>query len=134
MRLEKWFVRAMLMLALAAPLVAQNLNNLDFLTGLSDYGHLQTMLQDYLNKEAIARLEERRQQIARLSTPEEVSMRRAYLREQMIRVLGGFPAKNPDLESDVPRGVKVCPGRMAASPPRGLTASPTASCRLETVV
>jgi cephalosporin-C deacetylase-like acetyl esterase len=95
MRLEKWFVRAMLMLALAAPLVAQNLNNLDFLTGLSDYGHLQTMLQDYLNKEAIARLEERRQQIARLSTPEEVSMRRAYLREQMIRVLGGFPAKTP---------------------------------------
>ena len=80
---------------LAAPLGAQTSNNLDFLSDLPDYAHLRTMLREYLNREAITRLEERRQQIARLSTPEEVAKRQAYVREHMIRDLGGFPARTP---------------------------------------
>lgn len=85
----------LLVLALAAPLSAQTSANLDFLSDLHDYAHLRTMLREYLNAQAISRLEERRQQVARLSTPEEVAMRRAYLREQMVRDLGGFPARTP---------------------------------------
>jgi len=87
------FLVALLVFVLAAPLRAQTPSTLDFLSGLPDYAHLRSMLREYLNREAISRLEERRQQIARLSTPEEVAKRRAYLREQMIRDLGGFPAK-----------------------------------------
>lgn len=88
-------VCAFLILALAFPVSAQTVSDLDFLTGLSDYGHLRTMLRDYLNKEAISKLEARRHQIADLSTSEEVSKRRAYLREKMIDDLGGFPARTP---------------------------------------
>jgi cephalosporin-C deacetylase-like acetyl esterase len=86
---------ALLVLVLAAPLNAQTSANLDFLSDLHDYAHLRTMLREYLNAQAISRLEERRQQVARLSTPEEVARRRAYVREQMVRDLGGFPARTP---------------------------------------
>jgi len=91
----KRFLLASLTLALAAPLDAQTSNKLDFLSDLPDYTHLRTMLREHLNREAIARLEERRQQIARISTPEEVAQRRAYLREQMVRDLGGLPVRTP---------------------------------------
>jgi len=86
---------ALLILAMAAPLNAQTSANLDFISDLHDYAHLRTMLREYLNAQAISRLEERRQQVAHLSTPDEVAMRRAYLREQMVRDLGGFPARTP---------------------------------------
>lgn len=94
----KWtrsFFLAFLIFVLAAPLSAQSSSNLDFLSDLHDYANLRSMLREYLNKEAISRLEERRQQVARISTPEEVAKRRAYLREQMVRDLGGFPARTP---------------------------------------
>jgi hypothetical protein len=89
------FLLAIVAFVLAVPLCAQSSSNLDFLSDLPDYARLRSMLREYLNKEAIARLEERRQLIARLSTPEEVLKRRAYVREQMIRDLGGFPARTP---------------------------------------
>src|SRR5208282_5784068 len=88
------FLLAFGVFVLAAPLSAQN-SNLDFLSDLPDYAHLRSMLREYLNREAITRLEERGLQIARLSTPEEVAKRQAYIREQMIRDLGGFPARTP---------------------------------------
>jgi cephalosporin-C deacetylase-like acetyl esterase len=86
---------AFLVLVLAAPLSAQTSSNLDFLSDLHDYANLRAMLREYLNKGAITRLEERRLQIAHLTTPEDVAKRRAYLREQMVRDLGGFPARSP---------------------------------------
>jgi cephalosporin-C deacetylase-like acetyl esterase len=91
----RWFLLVFLMFALAAPLSAQTSSKLDFLSDLPDYTHLHTMLREQLNREAIARLEERRQQIARISTSEEIAQRRAYLREQMVRDLGGLPARTP---------------------------------------
>jgi len=91
----RWFSLAVWVFALAAPLSAQTSSNLDFLSDLPDYAHLRSMLREYLNREALTRLEERTQQIAHLSTPEEVAKRRAYMREQMIRDLGGFPARTP---------------------------------------
>jgi len=91
----KWFLLELLIFALAAPVSAQTSSKLDFLSDLPDYAHLRTMLREHLNREAITRLEDRRQQIARISTPEEIAQRRAYLREQMIRDLGGLPARTP---------------------------------------
>jgi len=88
-------ILAILFLALATPLSGQTTSNLDFLSDLPDYSHLRSMLREYLNREAIALLEKRRQQITRLSAPDEVAKRRAYLREQMIRDLGGFPERTP---------------------------------------
>ena len=84
-----------LAVVLATPLRAQNSNRLDFLTDLPDYSNLRNMLRDYLNREAISKLDERRRQILQLSTPEEVAKRRAYLREQMVHDLGGFPERTP---------------------------------------
>ncbi len=95
MKWMRYVAVALLGLLLSAPLGAQSSTNLDFLSGLSDYAQLRTMLRDNLNRQAIARLEERRQQILRIATPDEVAKRRAYVREQMIRDLGGFPARTP---------------------------------------
>lgn len=86
---------ALLIPLLSAPLRAQSSNKLDFLSDLPDYANLRSMLREYLNKQAFARLDARRQSVARISTPEEVAKRRAYLREQMVRDLGGFPARTP---------------------------------------
>jgi cephalosporin-C deacetylase-like acetyl esterase len=95
MKGKGWFLLAFWVFVLAAPLRAQTANKLDFLSDLPDYAHLRTMLPEYLNRRAITRLEERRQQIAHISTPDEVAKRRAYLREQMTRDLGGFPVRTP---------------------------------------
>jgi cephalosporin-C deacetylase-like acetyl esterase len=95
MRLSKMFWLVPMILAVAAQLIAQSSNNFNFLTDLHDYANLRATLRDHLNAEAIARLEVRRQQVARIATPEEVALRRAYLREAMVRDLGGFPARTP---------------------------------------
>jgi cephalosporin-C deacetylase-like acetyl esterase len=84
-----------MILALATSLSAQSSNNLDFLSDLPDYANLRTELRTYLNAQAIARLELRRQQVARISNPDEVALRRAYVREAMVRDLGGFPSRTP---------------------------------------
>lgn len=95
--MKKWsgLFPPLMLLLLAAPLSAQTANNLDFLSGLPDYPHMNTMLREYLNRQALARLEEREQEIARISTPEEVAKRRAYVREQMVHDLGGLPVRTP---------------------------------------
>ncbi len=95
MKLIRTFLLVVLVLALAVPLGAQSANKLDFLTDLHDYARLPSMLKDYLNAQAFAQLELRRQQVARISNPDEVAMRRAYLREAMVRDLGGFPVRTP---------------------------------------
>jgi len=95
MKKIKLFLIALCFSVLAAPLSAQTSSKLDFLSGLPDYPHLETMLREYLNRQAITILEERRQEIAHITTPEEVAKRRAYLREQMVRNLGGFPSRTP---------------------------------------
>lgn len=86
---------ALMATMLAEPLGAQSSNKLDFLTDLPDFAHLNMMVKDHLNRQAIARLEERRKMIAGFSTAEEVTKRRAYVREQMLRDLGDFPSRTP---------------------------------------
>jgi len=80
---------------LAAPLAAQDASKLDFLSDLPDYSHLRSMLSDYVKRMAIAKLDERHQQILRMSSPEEIARRRAYVREQVVRDLGGLPERTP---------------------------------------
>ena len=77
--------------SLSAPLRAQSAEKLDFLDGLPDFARVRNMLPEYLSRLAMARLEERRHQIGQISTPDEVSKRRAYVREKMLQDLGGLP-------------------------------------------
>ncbi len=80
---------------LVALLQAQTPENLDFLSDLPDYAHVRSMLPDYLNRNAISLLEERRRKITQLSSAEDVARRKAYLRERMLSALGVFPARTP---------------------------------------
>jgi len=80
---------------LVAPLSAQAPPDLDFLVDLPDYADIRNMLHDYLNGMAISRLEVRRLEVARMSSPEEVAKRRAYVRERMLQDLGGLPERTP---------------------------------------
>jgi cephalosporin-C deacetylase-like acetyl esterase len=77
------------------PAMAQQSEELNFASGLEQFQNIHRMLPSYLNKVALRMLEERKRQVEHLSTIEDVNNRRAYLREQMLKDLGGFPEKTP---------------------------------------
>ncbi len=79
----------------SALLRAQSADKLDFLDGLPDFARVRNMLPEYLNRLALAQLEERRRQIAHISTPDQVAKRRAYVREKMLQDLGSLPERTP---------------------------------------
>ena len=79
----------------AGPLRAQSSTDLDFLAGLPDFTRVRSMLPDYLNHIAMALLEERRRAVGQWSSADDVRRRKAYLRERMVRALGGFPERTP---------------------------------------
>ena len=79
----------------AAPLVAQSAESLDFLAGLPDFREIRNMLPAYLNRAAMRQLADREREVAQLSTAQEVAARRAYIRERMLRALGGLPERTP---------------------------------------
>jgi len=81
--------------ALAAPCAAQSSDNLNFLSGLDEFEHVNEMLPAYLKRHAIELLEKREQQIASLASLDDLSKRKAYLRQMMLRDLGGFPERTP---------------------------------------
>ncbi|HYM09283.1 MAG TPA: acetylxylan esterase [Bryobacterales bacterium] len=93
------YIAAVLFCFLVSPLQAQSPHSgaerLDFLTGLSDFHDLRNMLPEYLDRIAMAQLDERARTIAQISTPQDVAARRAYLRERMLRALGGLPQRTP---------------------------------------
>jgi hypothetical protein len=68
--------------------------NLDFLNGLSEYERIQEMLPAYIQQRAQA-LAEARKQSLRLRSMEDVARRRQYVRERMLRALGGLPERTP---------------------------------------
>src|SRR5207245_10114445 len=70
---------------LAVSLRAQTSEDYNFLTGLPDFARLKNMLPEYLIRIALAQLEERQNQVARFSSPEDVLKRKSYLRERMLR-------------------------------------------------
>jgi cephalosporin-C deacetylase-like acetyl esterase len=65
------------------------------LTGLAEFRSPRQMLPDSLNKMALAFLAEREQQIARLSTREEIAHRQRFIREKFLRAIGGLPERTP---------------------------------------
>ena len=79
----------------AGPLRAQSSADLDFLAGLPDFTRVRSMLPDYLNHLAMALLEKRRRAVGQWSSADDVRRRKAYLRERMVRALGGFPERMP---------------------------------------
>ncbi len=79
----------------AAPLAAQSAESLDFLAGLPDFREIRNMLPAYLNRAAMTHLADRERKVAQLSTAQDVAARRAYIRERMLRALGGLPERTP---------------------------------------
>ncbi len=87
---------AVLVLVFSSALLhAQSGEKLDFLAGLPDFAHIRNMLPAYLNRLAMAQLEERRRRIAQISSPDDVHKRGAYVREKMLQDLGGLPDRTP---------------------------------------
>jgi cephalosporin-C deacetylase-like acetyl esterase len=74
---------------------AQSAEKLDFLAGLPDFARIRNMLPEYLSRLAESQLEERRRQIAQISTPEDARRRKAYVRAKMLQDLGGLPDRTP---------------------------------------
>src|SRR5689334_325143 len=81
--------------AITASLQAQSPETLDFLNDLPDFEHVREMLPNHLNDMARTLLRERQRTVSQITTAADVAKRRAYLRECMIRELGGFPERTP---------------------------------------
>jgi len=84
---------------LVPPLAAQTPESLDFLAGLPDFREIRNMLPAHLNRLGETLLEQRERKIAQLSTPQDVERRRAYVRERMLRSLGGLPSERTPLNA-----------------------------------
>src|SRR5438270_3555017 len=80
---------------IAVHAAAQESEDLNFASGLEQFQDIRRMLPSYLNNIGLQMLTQRQRQIERLATVEDVSRRRAYLREQMLKDLGGFPDRTP---------------------------------------
>ncbi len=75
---------------------AQRASETDFLSGIEDFRNIKNMLPEYVNARAKALLAERARKIAGFTSPQQVTERKAYIRERMMQTLGGaFPARTP---------------------------------------
>src|SRR5205085_1374730 len=86
---------AVLALLMATPFPAQHADDLNFLTGLDEFEHVRDMLPAYLKQQAMGLIEKREKQVAQIATLEDLARRKAYLREVMLRDLGGLPERTP---------------------------------------
>ena len=77
------------------PLAAQPADELNFLSNLDEFEHIRDMLPLYFQKHAAEFLDKRQREVAKLSTIDDLARRRAYLREVMLRDLGGLPERTP---------------------------------------
>jgi len=89
------YIACVLACLFAVPAVAQESEDLNFATGLEQFQDIRRMLPSYLNNIGLQMLTQRQRQIERLATIEDVSRRRAYLRERMLNHLGGLPERTP---------------------------------------
>jgi cephalosporin-C deacetylase-like acetyl esterase len=74
---------------------AQTAAELNFLEGMGDFQDVRRMLPEWLNAKAGERLAQRKTAIAAISGLESLGARQQYVREHMIRALGGFPERTP---------------------------------------
>ena len=73
---------------------AQDAGGLNFLGNHTDYQNIRNMLADYAKRQAFALLDKRQAAVAQWRAG-DVSARRQYLRERMLRALGQFPERTP---------------------------------------
>ena len=90
--IEQKYWALLLLLIVGMPLQADDLN---FLKGHVEFEHARDMLPAYLNRSALALLTERERKVAAMSTPQDFAARRTYIRERLIRSIGGLPPKTP---------------------------------------
>ncbi|PYU68027.1 MAG: hypothetical protein DMG49_17070 [Acidobacteria bacterium] len=88
-------IACFLALVLSVPAMAQQSEDLNFASRLEQFQNIRRMLPSYLNGIGLRMLEERKRRVERLATIEDLYKRRAYLREQMLKDLGGFPDRTP---------------------------------------
>ena len=79
---------------------AQDVAGLNFLTGHTDYKEIRSMLAEYSKKNAIALLNAREAEVAKWRAG-DVSARKQYVRERMLRALGGLPEQRTPLNARV---------------------------------
>ncbi|MFN0165177.1 MAG: acetylxylan esterase [Bryobacteraceae bacterium] len=85
---------AILCLSLCLPALSQSTEELDFLSKHTDFRNLRARLGESMRRRAFALLDERERKV-RQWTPADASARRAYVREKMLRSLGGLPERTP---------------------------------------
>jgi cephalosporin-C deacetylase-like acetyl esterase len=92
--------RRAFVIAGAAPLLGQRSSSgfsnddLDFLHGLDEYENVRDMLASYVRGEGQALLDARRRSL-NVSTTMAMSRRRDYLRQCLLRSIGGLPERTP---------------------------------------
>jgi cephalosporin-C deacetylase-like acetyl esterase len=69
--------------------------DLTVLRGTAEFSNANQMLPQYLMKIALGCLESRRQRVAQLAAPEDIARRQAYVREVIIKAIGGLPERTP---------------------------------------
>ena len=84
-----------LLLASFSLLAGQSSEELNFLAGLPDGRGYREMLPSYLKGRAARLREERRRKIEQFSGMQDVNERRRYVRDRMLRALGGLPERTP---------------------------------------
>jgi cephalosporin-C deacetylase-like acetyl esterase len=84
-----------LILLTAAAAAAQTSEELNFVSGLTEFRDVRGMLPAYLKSKAFELLQERRQKIAQFSGKEDVAKRKAYVRARVLSALGGLPERTP---------------------------------------
>ncbi|HVH69715.1 MAG TPA: acetylxylan esterase [Candidatus Dormibacteraeota bacterium] len=75
--------------------MAQQSDDLNFASGLEQFHNIRRMLPSYLNNIGLRMLGERKHRVEHLATIEDVNKRRSYVREQMLKDLGGLPDRTP---------------------------------------
>src|SRR5256884_5501514 len=79
----------------SVPAIAQQSDDLNFASGLEQFHSIRRMLPSYLNNIGFRMLGERKRRVEHLATIEDVNKRRSYVREQILKDLGGFPDRTP---------------------------------------
>src|SRR5262249_2315610 len=92
-RLSRLFL--LISLLSVSPTFAEAAEDLSVLKGSAEFTDASQMLPRYLMKLALDQLEERKQFIGHLTTPEDVARQRVYVRERIIQAVGGFPERTP---------------------------------------
>ncbi len=81
------------LVCLSLPTHAQQ--QLDFLEDLTEHEDIKQMLPDYVKARAHGMLAKRREDVAKLRTPEDFARRKAYVRKIIAEAIGGFPERTP---------------------------------------